>query len=320
MAHRAERRDPRGGGDCIPIVAVVGATAAGKSSWALDIAERLGGEIVNADAFQLYRGMDIGTAKVPAADHRGIPHHQLDVLDIVEEATVAGYQTSARADLAAIRGRGRVPVLVGGSGLYVRAVLDDLQIPPTSPSLRAALHAEADARGASAMHARLAGVDPDAAALIDPRNVRRVIRALEVVTLTGRPFSASLPQRRFVHPTVLVAPDVPREELDRRIDARVQQMWRNGLLAEVAQLAARGLVGTPTARRAVGYPQALAHLAGAMTADQAIAATAGATRRLARRQLSWFAADPRVHWLPVGDPDPVAATVDLVQQGRPAPG
>ncbi len=302
------------------VVAVVGPTATGKSDLALDLAERLGGEVVNADALQLYRGMDIGTAKVPRAERRGIPHHELDVLDVTEEASVAAYQRAARADIAAVHGRGAHPVLVGGSGLYVRAALDHLEIPPTDPGVRAALEEAAAQAGADALHARLAAADPAAAARIGPGNVRRVVRALEVIELTGRRFSATMPTREYVQPTVTVGLALPREVLDARIGARVARMWEGGLLEEVAELAGRGLREGRTASRALGYGQALARLDGLMTAAEARAETARATRRFARRQESWFRPDPRTTWVDPRDPGVVDDVVALVRGATPGPG
>ena len=236
-------------GPATPIVAVVGATATGKSGLALALAERLGGEIINADSMQLYRGMDIGTAKLPVAERRGIPHHQLDVLDVTEEASVARYQVAARVDVAAIRARGRLPVFVGGSGLYVRAALDRLEIPPTDPDLRAVLEAEADRVGAASMFDRLRAVDAEAARHIERNNVRRVIRALEVTTLTGKPFSATMPTREFIRPTVLLGLRVDKSHLADRIARRVDLMWDQGLRAETEQLLTRGLRDGVTASR-----------------------------------------------------------------------
>ncbi|MEO7234638.1 MAG: tRNA (adenosine(37)-N6)-dimethylallyltransferase MiaA, partial [Lapillicoccus sp.] len=243
-----------------PVVAVVGATATGKSDLALALAERLGGEVVNADAMQLYRGMDIGTAKLTLEEQRGVAHHQLDVLDVTEEASVAAYQRCSRADLGAIRVRGGQPVVVGGSGLYVRAALDELDIPPTDPAVRERLQAELDEQGVAALRARLLERDPVAAAAIEPRNGRRIVRALEVVELTGRAFSATMPTRRYLLPTVMLGLAVERPTLDRRIDLRVARMWRAGLLDEVAALLARGLRDGRTAGKALGYRQAVAQL------------------------------------------------------------
>jgi tRNA dimethylallyltransferase len=286
------------------VVAVVGPTATGKSDLAVALAEALDGEVVNADAMQLYRGMDIGTAKLPLDQRQGVPHHLLDVLDVTAEASVAAYQRDVRACIADVRARDRTAVLVGGSGLYVRAALDQLEIPPTDPAVRARLEREAADLGAPAMHQRLHGLDPAAAERILAGNVRRVVRALEVVELTGRPFSASLPDPRYAVPAVQIGLRLPRELLDQRIDRRVDQMWDAGLLAEVRHLADRGLREGRTASRAVGYAQALEHLDGQVDAETARAVTARLTRRLARRQQSWFGRDARVQWLdaPVGGP------------------
>ena len=286
-----------------PTIAVVGATATGKSDLALDLAERLDAEIVNADAMQLYRGMDIGTAKLPPEERRGIAHHQLDVLDVTQEATVAAYQQAARADLASIAARGRRAVLVGGSGLYVRAALDRLEIPPTDPEVRARLEAEAERLGGAALHRRLRESDPAAAAQILPGNVRRVVRALEVIEITGRPFSASMPRREFLTPAVMLGLRVDRGLLDERIDQRVQRMWRAGLRQETEGLLDRGLREGVTASRAIGYSQAIAVLDGTLSEEQARADTAQATRRYARRQESWFRPDPRIVWLDATDAD-----------------
>jgi tRNA dimethylallyltransferase len=293
-----------------PVVAVVGPTATGKSDLGIALALALDGEVVNADAMQLYRGMDIGTAKLTLEERRGVPHHLLDVLDVSAEASVAAYQRDVRACIADVRARGRTPVLVGGSGLYVRAALDELEIPPTDPAVRAALEHEAERRGSAAMHERLAGVDPVAAERILSGNVRRVVRALEVIELTGRPFSASLPDPRYAVPAVQLGLRLPREQLDARIDARVERMWDAGLLEEVRHLASRGLREGNTASRAVGYAQALAHLDGELDAASARADTARLTRRLARRQQSWFGRDPRVRWLDVPVAGPAAGLLD----------
>jgi tRNA dimethylallyltransferase len=281
----------------LPIIAVVGATATGKSGLALDLAERLDGEVINADAMQLYRGMDIGTAKLAPKERRAIPHHQLDVLEVTEEASVAAYQESARRDIAAIRRRGHVPILVGGSGLYVRAALDRLEIPPTDPAVRGRLEAQAASVGADSMYRLLLQRDPAAAAQIQPANVRRIVRALEVIELTGRPFSASMPSREFAAPTVVIGLSVDRSILDQRIDARVEQMWRAGLGTEVEGLLALGLRDGFTASRAIGYAQAIKVIDGQLTEPEAIAETARATRRFARRQESWFRPDPRIRWV-----------------------
>jgi tRNA dimethylallyltransferase len=283
----------------------VGATATGKSGLALDLAERLGAEIVNADAMQLYRGMDIGTAKLAPHERRGIPHHQLDVLEVTQEASVAAYQQAARSDLAAIAERGHRAVLVGGSGLYVRAALDRLDIPPTDPEVRARLEGEAERLGGTQLHQRLREQDPEAAAAILPGNVRRVVRALEVIELTGRPFSASMPRREFVAPAVMLGLRVERPVLDARIDRRVELMWRSGLRHETEALLERALREGATASRAIGYSQAVAVIDGELDETRAISDTAQATRRYARRQESWFRADPRIVWLDATDGDTV---------------
>lgn len=281
------------------VVAVVGPTATGKSDLALDLAAALAdagtpAEVVNADAMQLYRGMDVGTAKLAPAERRGVPHHQLDVLDPREEASVAAYQAAARGDVAAIGERGAVPLLVGGSGLYVRAVLDAIDFPGTDAAIRERLEERAAAEG-EALHAELARRDPEAAARILPGNVRRVVRALEVIELTGRPFSASLPEYRYHLPAHQLAIAVPRPELDERIAARAAAMVAGGLLEETRRLLAHGM--GRTAARAVGYSQAIAVVEGRLTAEDAVAEIALATRRLARRQERWFRRDPRITWL-----------------------
>lgn len=278
------------------VIAVVGPTASGKSELALRIAETVGAEVVSADAMQLYRGMDIGTAKLPVAERRGIAHHQIDVLDVTDEATIARYQREARESIDDVRGRGIPAVVAGGSGLYVRAALDHLEIPPTDPEVRARLEGEAEERGTEATYAVLSERDPAAAQAIGRHNVRRLVRALEVIEITGRPFSASMPERRHLHPTVMVGLRPPRALLDSRIDARVEQMWRDGLLDEVKGLVPQGIRSGRTASRALGYAQALAEIDGTMTEAAAQAETAQLTRRYARRQESWFRPDPRISW------------------------
>ena len=275
----------------------------------------LDGEIVNADASALYRGMDIGTAKPTLAERRGIPHHQLDVLEVTQEASVAAYQQGARADVEAIIARGRLPILAGGSGLYVRAALDHLDIPPTDPAVRARLEAEAtaDPDGPSHLRARLAQLDPVAAQRIEPNNVRRIVRALEVIELTGRPFSATMPERRHLLPTVMIGLTLDRASLDARIEARTRAMWDAGLVAEVEHLLDRGLAQGRTARTALGYAQAIDQLRGALTQTEAIEATAAATRRFARRQESWFRPDPRITWLPAEAPDLLGRAQEAVK-------
>jgi tRNA dimethylallyltransferase len=283
-----------------PVVAVVGPTATGKSELGLALAETFGGEVVNADSMQLYRGMDIGTAKLTPAERRGVPHHLLDIWEVTETASVAEYQRLARAAVDQVLARGRVPLLVGGSGLYVRAVLDDLDFPGTDPDLRARLEAELATAGAAALHARLSALDPAAARAILPSNGRRIVRALEVVMLTGRPFAATLPPPAAVYDAVQLGLDRPVAELDARVADRVDRMWQRGLVEEVARLAAAGLRDGPTASRALGYRQVLRALDGLSTMDEARAATVRASQRFVRRQRSWFRRDRRVHWLVAG--------------------
>ena len=297
------------------VVAVVGATATGKSGLALDLAERLDGEVVNADSMQLYRGMDIGTAKLPAAERRGVPHHLLDVLDVTEESTLAAYQSAARAAIADIRGRGRMPVLAGGSGLYVRAALDELEIPPADPQVRARLEARSAAGEDDALREELRRVDPAAAEAIQDNNIRRIIRALEVVEITGRPFSATAPTKTYVRPSVVIGLRDDWDALTGRIERRVEQMWVDGLLDEVRYLESLGLRRGRTASRAIGYAQALGELAGEMTQAEAVASTQAATRRYARRQESWLRPDPRVQWLDAAAPDLLEQAVALVVAG-----
>ncbi|MGN9781875.1 tRNA (adenosine(37)-N6)-dimethylallyltransferase MiaA [Nonomuraea sp. ZG12] len=281
------------------VIAVVGPTAAGKSDLAVDLALRLGGECVNADSMQLYRGMDIGTAKLTPAEQRGVPHHLLDVWDVTVTASVAEYQRLARAVIDAVG----VPVLVGGSGLYVRAAIDDLEFPGTDPEIRARLEAELDERGAAPLYDRLRELDPAAAAAILPSNGRRIVRALEVIEHSGRPFSATMPSYEALYPSVQIGLEVPRPELDRRIEVRVERMWAAGLVEEVRRLLGQGLAAGRTASRALGYAQVIRHLTGEWTEEQAFAETVRLTRRFARRQESWFRRDPRVCWLPYDAPD-----------------
>ena len=286
-----------------PVVALVGATASGKTGLSLDLAERIGGEVVNTDAMQVYRGMDIGTAKLPPEDRRGIPHHLLDLLEVTEPATVALFQGWARAAIRDIRGRGATPVLVGGSALYTRAIVDRFEFPGTDDSLRRELEVELERVGSQALHERLAGVDPGAAAQIEPDNGRRVVRALEVIALTGRPFSASLPRLEYADPlTVQIGVDIDRPTLGERIGRRVDEMFASGLVEEVEALLARGLAQGRTANRAIGYREVIGFLSGDRTLAEAIEQTKTATRRFARRQDSWFRKDPRIVW--VGHDDP----------------
>lgn len=290
------------------VLVVVGPTASGKSDLGIALARATGGEVVSADAMQLYRGMDVGTAKVDVdagglERHSRVRHHLLDVWHVCREASVARYQEMARAAFDDIQARGRRPLLVGGSGLYVRAALDRLEFPVTDAAVRARVEAELAQVGAHALHARLAGVDAVAAERIEPANSRRVVRALEVMELTGRPFSASMPQRAYEVPAVQIGLRVPRPVLRERIAERVDRMWDAGLVEEVRQLAAAGLREGGTARRALGYAQALSFLDGELSEDEARRRTVDATRRYARRQESWFRADPRITWVPFDAPD-----------------
>lgn len=302
LTNGATRADQAG-----PVIAVVGPTGAGKSDLAVEIALELGGEIVNADSMQLYRGMDIGTAKIPMVERRGVPHHLLDVWEITRAADVASYQADARRVVDGLLAAGRVPILVGGSGLYVRAVLDDLSFPGTDPAVRARLERELAEVGPGPLHERLTGLAPTAAAAILPGNGRRIVRALEVVELTGT-FEATLPEYRSIYDVVQVGVDRP--DLDTRIADRVELMWRAGFVDEVAALAEAGLRDGRTASRALGYAQVLAVLDGAMDSmDAAKQATTTATKRFARRQRSWFRRDPRISWLEF--PDVAAALAEV---------
>ena len=299
-AARPDRVQPM---DPAPLVAVVGATATGKSDLAIALAQHLGGEIVNADALQLYRGMDIGTAKVPPRERQGIPHHQLDVLAVTEEASVAAYQREARSAITGIRERGRVPILVGGSGLYVRAALDDIEFPPTDPAVRGRIEQRGHRIGTRALHAELARIDPDSAAIIGEGDLRRIVRALEVGQLTGRPYTAFLPRPVHHDPsTVQIGLRLERAGLHERISLRVHRMVEQGLLAEVRGLREQGLDQGRTARRAIGYEQALAVLDGTMDCGAAIESTVVGTRRLVRKQDTWFRRDPRVRWIDASQP------------------
>jgi tRNA dimethylallyltransferase len=281
-----------------PVIAVVGPTAAGKSDLSLVLARALDGEVVNADSMQLYRGMDIGTAKLTEAERAGLPHHLLDIWPVTQAASVSEYQVLARAAIADIQQRGRTPILVGGSGLYVRAAIDDLQFPGTDAGLRADLEAELARVGPATLHTRLAGLDPAAATAILPTNGRRIVRALEVIQLSGRPFTATLPAYKSVFPAIQIGVTLDRAELDRRVAERVDRMWQLGLVREVQALAKQGLREGRTASRALGYAQVLRFLDGDWNEAEAAALTVQATRRFVRRQESWFRRDPRVSWLP----------------------
>jgi tRNA dimethylallyltransferase len=296
-------------------VAIVGPTATGKSALAITLAEELDGEVVNADAMQLYRGMDIGTAKVTPDERRGVPHHLLDVLDVTETASVAAYQRDARATVELLLAENRLPILVGGSGLYVRAVLDELDFPGTDPDIRARLEHELAERGAERLHERLATLDPTAAAAILPSNGRRVVRALEVIELTGRPFSATMPRPGPArYDTLQIGLDLETEELDRRVEQRVTRMFEQGLVDEVRRLEKEGLRLGRTASRALGYQQVLDQLDADEDMARAAALTAQATRRFVRRQRSWFRRDQRIQWLDAAREDLAASLVTWVSR------
>lgn len=293
-----------------PIVAVVGPTAAGKSDLAVNLAQRIDGEVINGDSMQLYCGMDIGTAKLAVEERKGVPHHLLDIFDVTRTSTVAEFQGLARAAIADCQERGVVPVLVGGSALYVRAVVDRFEFPGTDAKLRARLEAELHDVGADLMHERLRAADPAAAEAILPTNERRIVRALEVIELTGRPFTATLPSRRYYYDRVVqIGIDIARDVLDARIADRVDRMWAAGLVEEVRVLEAAGLREGRTASKALGYAQVLDYLAGDFTEDDARAAIVTATRRFARRQDSWFRKDERISWIPFKANDPLGAAM-----------
>ena len=299
------------------MIAIVGATGTGKSGLSLDLAERLRdrgqpAEIVNADAMQLYRGMDIGTAKLSVDERCGIPHHLLDVLEIGDESTVASYQAEARAAIDDVLARGAIPILVGGSGLYVSSVLWNFEFPGTDPDIRTRLEAELDAVGPGVLYQRLLAQDPAAAASIGPHNGRRIVRALEVIELTGRPFGAGLPEdQQTWRETIILGLKTPRELLVPRLDARVLQMWAEGLVDEVHGLESQ--TWGVTAARAIGYAQARAQLAGELSEADAIEQAAALTRRYARRQVGWFRRYPGAHWIDSDDParvDVALSTID----------
>lgn len=311
--------DDRTGATAPRLWAIVGATGTGKSELSLDLAETLSArgrraEIVNADAMQLYRGMDIGTAKLPMSERRGIPHHLFDVLDVTAEAAVAWYQPRAREAITRILASGADAILVGGSGLYVSSVLYDFRFPPRDPDLRARLESELEEQGCGPLLARLQAQDPETAARIDPRNGRRIVRALEVLAQGERTHGAALPERPVLwraDSRVLVL-GVERARLVERLDRRVERMWEQGMLAEVERLRAEGLENGATARRAIGYAQALAQLEGALTEQEAIAETQALTRRYARRQVSWFRRYAEAEWFDALAP----IDIDVIVEGN----
>lgn len=298
------------------LICVVGATGTGKSSLSLDIAEALSSrgvpaEIVNADAMQLYRGMDIGTAKLPLAERRHIPHHLFDTLEVHDEASVAGYQNDARAAIRDIQGRGAIPILVGGSGLYVSSVIYDFQFPGTDPVIRERIEAELLTTGPGALYSRLLALDPPAAASIGASNGRRLVRALEVIEMTGEPFGAGLPDESALRePTTVIGLTSPRDILVPRLERRVHHMWESGLLNEVRHIGPENM--GVTASRAIGYAQAIDQINGVATEAEAIENTVVLTRRYARRQVGWFKRYPGTHWFDADDPQRCASALDTI--------
>ncbi|MGY2742999.1 tRNA dimethylallyltransferase [Arthrobacter sp. UYCu723] len=303
--------------DAPPVIAVVGPTGSGKSDLAVSLALELDGEVINADSMQFYRGMDIGTAKITDAERRGVPHHILDILDVTEEASVSDFQQQVRALITDIHTRGKRAILAGGSGLYVRAALDVLEFPGTDPAIRRRLEAELEADGPAPLRARLETVDPVSAGRLG--DARRIIRALEVHELTGRPFSSFMPTREYFQPAVQIGLEVDRELLRERLARRVHAMVDQGLLEEVRRLDGAGLRLGRTAPRALGYAQFLRVLDGEAGLEQAAEETIVATRQFARRQLTWFRADPRIHWLDWQDPGLVTKAAALCRPGHPGP-
>jgi tRNA dimethylallyltransferase len=281
------------------LVIISGATATGKSELAIEVAKEIGAEIISADSMQLYKGMDIGTAKLTMAERQGITHHLLDLVDVKTDVTVSWYQELARAKIDELRGTGKSVVVVGGTGLYIKAILDDLNFPETDPEVREKLNQEAEKIGGDAMHQKLAKLDPAASLAIPKENVRRVIRALEVIEITGKPFTAILPREDSTkYPDAMqfgLAMD--RESLDIRIDNRVAKMWEAGFVDEVEELINQGILEGKTAQAAIGYAQIIRMKHGSMSQEEAIEDTARATRQYARRQETWFSRDLRITWL-----------------------
>jgi tRNA dimethylallyltransferase len=302
------------------LIAIVGSTGTGKSELAIRIAEALrdegsAAEIVNADAMQLYRGMDIGTAKLPVSERRGIEHHLIDVLDVTEESTAAEYQKLARAKILETQSRGAIPILVGGSMLYVAAVLNNFEFPVRDKDLRAQLEQELVELGPAAMHQKLAELDSIAASRIEPENGRRIVRALEIVTLTGEPFAAALPDEIDSWQEVLeIGLRMDRELLVARLAERVRGMWSAGMVEETDALISKGLRESVTAGYAIGYAQALAQLDGELSQEQAIESTTKLTQKYARRQMSWFKRDTRINWLDALDPEVTNLAIALVRK------
>lgn len=284
------------------VLAIVGPTAAGKTSLSIEVAQRLNGEVISLDSMQAYQGMDIGTATPVPDERRGVPHHMFDVWSIDHALTVVEFRDAARAAIEDVWGRGRLPIAVGGSGLYVRAVLENLEPPGTDPEIRAVLEERLADEGSAALHDELAHVDPAAANAIAPTNGRRIVRALEVNALTGRNFQAHLPDPEDRYVTTRIGIAIDRASLDDRIIARVDHMWASGFVDEVRVLAGAGLAAAPTARAALGYGPVLAYLGGEISEEEARERTIADTRRFARRQQRWFAGDRRIHWVEFNEP------------------
>ena len=293
------------------VIAIVGPTAVGKTALSLEIAEKFSAEIINADAMQIYKGMDIGTAKLPLSQRRGIVHHQIDVLDPSEEANVSQYQKQSREIINDLLSKNVQPILVGGSGLYVNSVLEDLEFPGTNLEVRAKYEEILDEKGVEALFQMLKEIDPKAAENILPNNARKIVRALEVNEITGKAFNAKLPEPSPIFSDVRIALDMPRDLLDQRIIDRVHQMFEDGFVDEVKSLEKNLRLGR-TAFRALGYSQVLSLLSGEISEDEAITLTINATKKFARRQLSWFRRDPLIHWLDATSPDLFAQSLRLI--------
>ncbi len=293
-----------------PVIIICGPTATGKSDLALEVAELIDGEIINADSMQLYKGMDIGTAKLSVDERNGIPHHLLDILTVEEDASVAQYQALARAAVDEIRTRNKAAIIVGGTGLYIKSIIDEMNFPETDPELRKKLESEAELLGAAELYSRLRLLDPEAAAAIEPANTRRIIRALEVIEVTGQPYSANLPSDTSLrYPDALhIGLAMERSSLVPRIEARVHRMWQSGLVAEVDSLIEAGLLRGSTAQRAIGYAQVIAMRNGEISESKAIEETIVATRQYVRRQETWFKRDPRIQW--IGEDQPRLAFIN----------
>lgn len=288
----------------LPLIIICGPTATGKSDLAIEVAERFDGEIINADSMQLYKGMDIGTAKLTEVERRGIPHHLLDILRVNQDASVASYQGLARSAIEDIQGRNKAAIVVGGTGLYIKSIIDEMNFPETDPDLRAQLESEAELLGAAELYSRLRLLDPEAAAAIEPANTRRIIRALEVIEVTGKPYSANLPSDTSLRfPDALhIGLAMERTSLAPRIEARVHRMFEQGLVGEVERLISEGLLEGTTAQRAIGYAQGISLINGQISKEQAIEETIVATRQYVRRQETWFKRDLRIQWIGEGEP------------------